>query len=282
MASNNNVSLRRPATLTDLPTEVRHQIYSYLFSCSTGSISLSCTPHDSRMFNWINDAGPPEAPFCTSLFRLNKAISNDALQFAYSANSFSLNGNLSRLQSLGVIALASIKRLTLFNNFWAISQEVLVQLRQLLDSRCTSLEVFTLETSAHFVVQSLPYLQDFLDEIPKESPRPKLVLDLYVLDRHFSFDAPEKDYRLSLLCLHKKSVHLGLVDPFPAAESVKQLPRRTKQITIVSDVGTGFIRALDEFLLEFPEHRFVKTQNPPSSLDVLRPGRSTRIWYIWE
>ncbi|RVX69471.1 hypothetical protein B0A52_06535 [Exophiala mesophila] len=234
------------------------------------------------MFNWINDAGPPEAPFCTSLFRLNKAISNDALQFAYSANSFSLNGNLSRLQSLGVIALASIKRLTLFNNFWAISQEVLVQLRQLLDSRCTSLEVFTLETSAHFVVQSLPYLQDFLDEIPKESPRPKLVLDLYVLDRHFSFDAPEKDYRLSLLCLHKKSVHLGLVDPFPAAESVKQLPRRTKQITIVSDVGTGFIRALDEFLLEFPEHRFVKTQNPPSSLDVLRPGRSTRIWYIWE
>lgn len=277
-----NVPLRQPATLTDLPTEVRHQIYTYLFCCSTGPISLSCRPHDPKASSWLGDDGPPEATFCTSLFRLNKAISIDALQFAYSANSFSLNGNLNRLRSLGSIALASIKRLTLFNNFWEISPEVLDQLRQLLESRCTGLEVFTLETSAHFVVRSIPYMKDFLDDISQGTPRPKLVLDLYVLDRHFSFDAPEKDYRLSLLSLHKRPVHLGLVDPRPAAESVKQLPKRAKQITIVSDVGTGFVRALDEFLLEFPEHRFVKTQSPPDSLDVLRPGRSTRIWYIWE
>ena len=272
----------------DLPPEVRRQIYSYLFcSSSTSSpISLSESPSQGFGSNWLSDESVPEPTptFTTSVFRLNKAISYDALHFAYSVNSFSLNGDLGPFSSLGTLALASIRHLTMFNNYWYISRSSGGQvLQQSLERKCTGLDLLTLECSSHLVQSSIPRLKAFLDSIPAGRSRPKLLLDLYVLDRHFSFDAPERDYQLSLGCLRKISQALTAgAEQRGASEAIMRLPRHPKQIDFVSDVGTGFVRALDDFLLQHPEHGFVKVLAPPQPSNGQRPGRLRRIWYVWE
>jgi len=280
-ADTESASQRQKLGILDLPPEVRHEIYKHLFCHKRLPISLGAElilPSHAPPF--MRDDELAEPTFYTEIFRLNKAISRDALQFAYGANTFRLVGDVTPFCSLGSTALASIKTLTIFNNSW-LSGTKSGAVWNTLCTRCTGLELLIVRPSSHLLLGAIPYLKDFVASIPGGQNPPRIQLSLNLLDRHFSFDFPDREYRRALQELNCKfgdEERKGL-NP---REAVMRMPKHVKQIDLVLDVSPDVVQALDEFLLSSPQHRLVKAKEPPECVDHQRVGRRTGCLYIWE
>ncbi|KIX10331.1 uncharacterized protein Z518_01413 [Rhinocladiella mackenziei CBS 650.93] len=272
---------QRRLGLLDLPPEVRHKIYRYLFCHKPLPITLGSGDRIPQINETWLDVDETEPTFYTEIFRVNKAISCDALQFAYSANSFRLFTDLHSFCRLGATALASIRTLAIFNNCWKPGGHISV-IWDTFNQRCPSLEYLIVQPSSHILLQAIPHLKDFFASIPQNEPRPRLVLDIHVWDRHFSFDIPDREHKKALEELHGTwgaAGWRGFADP---EEIVMRMPRHVKQIDFVLEMGPGAVQALNEFLHESPNVFFVETDEQLSYSGHQREGRRAHHCYYWE
>ncbi len=268
--------------LLDLPVEVRHVIYRHLFCHRPNPISLGPRYLEPTFEapEQPDDDASDEPTFHVGLFRVNKAISRDALQFAYSGNSFQLMPDLRTFCGLGTTALASIKTLTVFNNCCSSSGHSRL-VWKLLTEECTSLELLILQPSSHLFLRAIPYFKDFVTSISHDQIPPRLVVHLYIWDRHFSFDLPDRDYHRTLQDLSGR-LKDDLYDDFMSPkELVMSMPRHVKQIELVLDVSPGAVRALDAFLQQSPDLHLTKLSGPVP-YDGHRVGRQIRHCYVWD
>lgn len=275
--------------LYDLPVEVRHQIYKHLFCHKPSPVEFAAN-HQATLENWPTDAcsSAPKPPptFYTSIFRVNKTISRDALQFAYSANSFLITNamDMDRFCSLGAIALASMKSICMFSIAFE-STDYARETWRVLNQRCTNLEVLMIEPSSFLAFATIPYLKDFIDTCSEQSSHPEVLLDLYVLDRHFAFESPAHEYRQAMQVLGKQ---LG-----PNAKSWKgflrpqrvitHIPKHVKQIYLAADVSAQAVLAFEEVLDDEPTLRFERTTPDRFPSNAMpRIGRNMRWCYRWK
>ncbi|KAK5458071.1 hypothetical protein LTS15_004150 [Exophiala xenobiotica] len=273
---------RKSISLLDLPPEVRHQIYKHLFCNRAWPIPLGSGTLAPLQLQEKNDLLEPI--FHTALFRVSKAISTDALRFAYGANSFQLPADLTSFCQLGLTALASIRTLTVYNNCWLVGRESSTAW-EILNYKCSALELLVVQPSTHLLWQAIPRLKEYVasfDNAHDLSSRPKLVFDLYIFDRHFSFDLPEREYRRALQELKgvpgSNSTRQGFM---PVDQMVSLLPKHVKRIDFVLDVSAGGIRALEEVLQESSDLPLVKVKLP-SPDNSYRLGSRARLCYVWD
>jgi hypothetical protein len=227
-----------------------------------------------------DDETSDEPTFYVGLFLVNKTISRDALQFAYSANSFQLMPDLSAFCGLGDTALTSIKTLTVFNNC-CCSTGHSRRVWELLSEKCMSLELLILQPSSHLFLQAIAHFKDFVTSIPAGQKAPRLVLDLYIWDRHFSFDFPDRDYQRTLQHLSGRLEEDRYDEFMGPKELVMSMPRHVKQIELVLDVSPGAVRALDAFLQQTSGPKLTKL-NGPVPCNGHRVGRRLRHGYVWD
>lgn len=278
--------------LLDLPPEVRHQIYRHLFCHQPSPITLAREDALKQWAAFSPDAEPEvrEPTFHTAIFRVNKAISRDALRYAYSANRFQLLSDLDTFCNLGATALASIKTLSVFNRCWSGSPPARA-IWDTLSGSCPGLEFLIVRPASHVLFGAIPYLRDFIAAIPPDRARPTLVLELNVWERHFSFDFPDRDYRNAQNDLK----HGPPADECTGSSSspslsssytnIMRMPSHVKKISFVLDVSPAAMQALDDFLAESLDLHLVKLDKldeVPLIEDHHREGRRTRHYYAWE
>ncbi|KAK5065208.1 hypothetical protein LTR84_001045 [Exophiala bonariae] len=279
--------------LYDLPVEVRHQIYKHLFCHKPSPIEFAANSNaelelwpDVWPTDGYSSSPAPPPTFYTDIFRVNKALSRDALQFAYSANSFLIANSMGmeRFCRLGDIALASMKSICMYS----IAFEWTERARQVwwvLNQRCTNLEVLKIEPSSFLAFATIPYLKDFINTCAEQGSQPDVLLDLYVLDRHFAFETPANDYRQAMRVLGKQlgqgaKSWKGFVRP---QRVITHVPKHVKQVYLAADVSAQAMLAFEEMLEDEPVFRFVRTSPDrfPSG-GMPRIGRNTRWCYRWK
>ncbi|EXJ63021.1 hypothetical protein A1O7_03465 [Cladophialophora yegresii CBS 114405] len=272
------------AGLLGLPPEVRHEIYGQLFCHKPSPITLGVQDFFTRWASFQPSADEPqqEPTFYTAIFRVNKAISRDALQYAYSANSFRFDKDIATFSNLGTIALASIKTLRVYKNTW-LNSSYATTFWQTINHYCSSLELLIVEAASHVLLSAMPYLKDFMASIPARQAKPRLILDLTVLDRHFSFDFPDREYQSARQDLEGNMADSnGANSPRPQYTYVMRLPRHVKEIRFVLDMGPGAFRALKGALEEATDLFFVKSDDiPPVARDGIE-GRGIRHCFTWQ
>lgn len=273
-------SKRNRTGFLDLPPEVRHEIYRHLFFNRPCPISLGSEQLNACLGALHANDEATQPTFHTEIFRVNKAISHDALRFAYSANSFRLTADLGSFCGLGDAALASIRTLAVFNNCWHVGRHSNI-VWETLDQKCLGLELLIVQPTSHLLLQAIPYLKDFVASVPPGQSRPRLVLYLYVLDRHFSFDLPDQDYRRVLQQLKGEFGDGGRDGFMSPREMVMRMPKHVDQIDFVLDVSAGGVQALTEFLGDSSALHLVKMSEPPACSSY-RVGSRTRHCYIWD
>ena len=271
--------------LLDLPPEVRHDIYRHLFCHKPTPITLGLQdslPHWDHFYDSDSEE-PPDPIFYTALFRVNKAISHDALQFAYASNSFRFDNEIETFCRLGVTALNSIRTLRVYKNAW-LDSSYATAFWQTLNQSCGGLELLIIEAASHVLLGAIPRFKDFMASIPAGQSRPKLILDLTVLDRHFSFDIPEREYQSALEELHGSMKGPGRTLS-PAAlqyKSVMRLPRHVKEVRVVVDIGAGAFKALQEILGKSNNLGFVRSKDIASVACDGTEGRGERHCFTWQ
>jgi hypothetical protein len=215
---------------------------------------------------------------------VNKAISQDALQFAYASNSFRFDKDIETFCKLGTIALASIRSLRVYKNAW-LNSSYATAFWETLDQSCSSLELLIVEAASHVLLGAIPYLRDYMASIPTSQSRPRLILDVTVMDRHFSFDLPGRDYQSALQELRENMGELEEGERNPSAlqyKCVMRLPTHVKDIRLVVDIGPGAYGALSETLDDFTGLGFVRSEDIASVTDNGIEGRGKRHCYIWQ
>ncbi|OAL25999.1 hypothetical protein AYO20_10268 [Fonsecaea nubica] len=276
---------RKRLGLLDLPTEVRHQIYAYLFCHKPNPITLGFHDFYTKWATWpLSDEAretPHEPTFHTALFRVNKAISRDALQFAYGANSFRFDKDIQTFCHLGAIALASIKTLRVYRNAW-LNSSYATSFWRTLDRHCPGLELIVIEAASHILLAAIPYLKDFMASIPHGQAKPRLVLDLNVWDRHFSFDFPDGDYQTALQDLRRTMVESDWKESLDPYIYVMRMPRHVKEIRFALDLGPGAFRALEEVLSQSSDLCFVQADQATSNAAGHVAGRGIHRCLIWK
>ncbi|KIW26727.1 uncharacterized protein PV07_06538 [Cladophialophora immunda] len=277
---------RRPLGLLDLPAEVRHQIYAHLFCHKPSPITLGFHDFFTKWAaTWSPFEGEQEAPheptFHTALFRVNKAISRDALQFAYGANSFRSDKDIQTFCALGPVALASIKTLRVYRNAW-LNSSYATSFWRTLDQRCPGLELLVVEAASHILLAAIPYLNDFMASIPRGQRKPKLVLDLNVWDRHFSFDFPDRDYQSALQDLRRNMLESDWKEFLDPYIYVMRMPRHVQEIRFALDLGPGALRALEEVLRQSTDLCFVEADQASSSTGGHLAGRGKYRCLVWK
>ena len=274
---------RRQLGLLDLPPEVRHQIYQHLFCHKPSPITLGCQDFFAKWAAWslppIEE--PSEPTFHTAIFRVSKVVSRDALQYAYSANSFRFDKDIETFCKLGAIALASIKYLRIYKNAW-LKSSYATAFWKTLNQSCSSLELLVVEAASHVLLSAIPYLKDFVASIAQDQARPKLILDLNVWDRHFSFDFPDREYQSALEDLHQNVGDADRKAHLMPYTYVMRMPRHVKEIRFVLDIGPGAWRALSETMEEAADIRFVRDDEIPTIGGDLFEGRGKRHCFIWK
>ncbi|KIW10051.1 hypothetical protein PV08_11674 [Exophiala spinifera] len=263
----------------DLPTEVRHKVYKDLFCHRALPIPLGSGSLAPLQLQHKIDLDEPV--FHTALFRVNKDISTDAIRFAYSVNSFQLPSDLTSFCRLGSTALASIRSLTVYNNCWLAGRESQA-VWDIINHRCSSLELLVVQPSTHLLWQAIPQLKKYVAEFDwAKASRPRLVFHLYVFDRHFSFDLPEREYQRALQELKgAEGDHDGWYGFLKPGEMVSLLPRHVKQINCVLDVSAGGIHALDEVIRDSSDLPLIK-MTLPASTKTFRHGSRDQLCYVW-
>ncbi|KAI1626906.1 hypothetical protein EDD37DRAFT_237602 [Exophiala viscosa] len=271
---------KQPIKFDDLPPEIRHQIYTHLFCHKPSPIPLGPGILEPRFgLPGKDDARDEQPTFYTALFRVNRRISRDALRFAYSVNSFQLTADLSCFFRLSQTALASIKTLTVFNNCW-IEGRPSTKVWDILNQKCSSLETLAVQPSSHLLWQALPHLKEYAASLEQGRPRPRLVVDVYVWERHFSFDTAEHEYQRALQELNGATGAGGTRGFVSPVEMAMRLPRHVKQIDFVLDVNAGGVQALTEFLQISPDLPLVKVVEPLPCKNY-RVGSRIRHCYVW-
>ncbi|OCT54825.1 hypothetical protein CLCR_03069 [Cladophialophora carrionii] len=269
--------------LLDLPPEVRHEIYRPLFCHKPSPITLGVQDFFSRWASFSPADELQEPTFYTALFRVNKAISRDALQYAYSANSFRFDRDIETFCNLGPVALASIKTLRVYKNAW-LNSSYATSFWQTINQCCSSLELLVVEAASHVLLSAIPYLGHLTASIPARQAKPRLILDLTVLDRHFSFDFPDREYQSARQDLEENMRNKDSADypPRPQYTYVMRLPRHVKEIRFVLDMGPGAFRALEGTLKEATDLFFVESDDiPPVAGDGIE-GRGIRHCFVWQ
>ncbi|KIW71506.1 hypothetical protein PV04_03663, partial [Phialophora macrospora] len=280
-ASSCNHDKPRQLGLLDLPPEVRHEIYRQLFCHKPSPITLGIQDFFTRWASFSPFDESQEPTFYTALFRVNKAISRDALQYAYSSNSFRFDKDIETFSTLGPIALASIKTLRVYKNAWLNSSYATAFWRTINQS-CSGLECLTVEAASHVLLSAIPYLKDFMASIPARQAKPRLILDLAVFDRHFSFDFPDREYQSARQDLQENMGDRKGDSPPTHYTYVMRLPRHVKEIRFVLDTGPGAFLALDETLGEAADLFFVKSDDiAPVARDVFG-GRGKYHCFVWQ
>lgn len=266
---------RKTPNLLDLPVEIRHCIYSYLF--------LHCNPI------WIGtryiglrfgDAYDPV--FCTPFFRVSKKAHLDGISYAYGANQIVLKDTFEAFTSLSSAALASIENLTLIHSSWTQENAPEDKAWECLKRKCIGLKHMEVDLHSDLLLQSVRFLSDFFASLPSNYGRPSLLLDLYVWARHFDFDGGTKDYSRSLVLLkggHKKTPSTpNFVSP---RTRVLRLPSKAKAIVLTADMNEATVQALDAFLAEHDEIPLVKTSENLPTIGRRSIGRTERFCYTW-
>lgn len=275
--------VQKTVKFQELPPEIRHQVYTHLFCHKLSPIPLGpglLEPRFGTSGIWQHgDASDEQPTFHTAIFRVNKAISQDALRFAYSANAFQLTADLSSFLRLSPTALASIKELTVFNNCW-IEGSASTKIWDILNQKCSSLELLVVQPSSHLLWQALPHLKEYVASFPHARPKPRLVIDVYVWDRHFSFDPPEQEYQRALQELNGVTGSDGTHGFMSPREMAMRLPKHVRQIDFVLDVSAGGVRALTEFL-QTSSHLPLVEMTEPLPCKNYRIGSRIRHCYIW-
>ncbi|KIV85450.1 hypothetical protein PV11_01144 [Exophiala sideris] len=272
--------IQEPTKFEKLPPEIRHQIYTHLFCHKPAPIPLGPGILEPRFgLPGKDDARDKQPTFYTAIFRVNKSISRDALRFAYSANSFQLTADLSCFFGLSQTALASIKSLTVFNNCW-IEGRPSTKVWDILNQKCSSLETLAVQPSSHLLWQALPHLKEYVHSFPQGQPKPRLIIDVYVWDRHFSFDTAEHEYQRALQELNGGTGADGTQGFMRPGEIAIRLPKQVKQIDFVLDVNAGGVRALTEFLQSSSDLPLVKTTELLPCKNY-RVGSRIRHCYVW-
>ncbi|KAJ9611986.1 hypothetical protein H2200_003581 [Cladophialophora chaetospira] len=265
--------------LLDLPPEVRYQIYRQLFCHKPSPITLGFQDYFTKWASFSLSDEPQEPTFYTSLFRVNKAISRDTLEFAYSSNSFRFDKDIETFSKLSPIALASIKILRVYKNAW-LNGSYATLFWKTLNESCPRLELLVVEAPSHVLLRAIPYMKDFMASMPRGPSRPRLILDLTVLDRHFSFDFPDREYQSALQDLHEDVADGGERSTRQQYEYVMRLPRHVREIRFILDVGPGAFRALEETLKASTNLCFVEDDIAPLAGDCIE-GRGKRHCFAW-
>jgi hypothetical protein len=264
-----------------LPPEVRHQIYRYLFCHRPSPITLGFHDFFSKWASFSPFDESQEPTFYTALFRVSKAISHDTLEFAYSANSFRFDKDIETFCRLGATALASIKTLRVYKNAWLNSSYATAFWQTMSDS-CSGLELLTVEAASHVCLTALPYLKDFMASIDTRRAKPKVILDLTVLDRHFSFDFPDREYTSTLKELTENMQGRAERSSQPQYLYVMRLPKHVHEIRFVMDIGPGAYRALDEVLSQATHLCQVKLDPVSAKTTLGVHGRGKRMYFNWQ
>jgi hypothetical protein len=263
--------------LLDLPTEVRHSIYEYLFCDSPSPVWLihhypSWPSLEVESKDWI---------FQTQVFRLCKRIYEDAVRFAYGFNVFKLQDDFSTFGCLGMTALSSIRHLTIVQGAWRAETPHEDKAWQVVGKHCPSLEWLEVVLHADMLIPAIPYLRSFLDDAKRQGNSPSIGVDLHVWDRHFSFDVGHRDYGRAQKMIEGTHVDGPHNPKFISPEKrVMRLPSRTQEIVLTADVTAGTIRALDDYLeTTSPVSLKKSSRTVPRKGYRAAGGRSSRYWY---
>jgi hypothetical protein len=261
--------------LLDLPVEIRHGIYCHLylheFPVSVGTRYIG--------LRFGDDYDPV---FCTPFFRVSKRAHLDAISYAYGKNKLVLKDTFKAFTSLSSIALAAIEHLTVVHSSWTAEHESEGQAWNCLKANCSGLKDLEVELHSDLLLQTVRHLHELFTTIPPNGPRPSLILDIYVWERHFDFDGGNHDYSRSLQMLrggHKKSPSAPhFVDP---KIRIKRLPTNATSIVLSADLNAATVQALDDFLDDNDEIPLAKTTEPISKTSKRSIGRTSRFCYTW-
>lgn len=268
------MTLKTP-NLLDLPVEIRHGIYSYLF------LHQSPIQIGTRYIG-LKSSEAYDPVFYTPFFQVSKKAHLDAISYAYGANQFVLKDTFKAFTSLSSTALAAIENLTVVHSSWIAEHESEDQAWGCLKANCIGLRYLEVELHSDLLLQSMQYLNQFFASIPRNEHRPALVLNLYVWAKHFDFDGGTRDYSRSLQMLrggHRKSPNApNFVDP---RVRVLRLPSRAKNIVLSADLNAATVQAVDAFLDDNENLSLVKTREPIPKTGRRSVGRSDRFCYSW-
>ncbi len=267
--------------LLSLPTEVRHKIYNYLYCKISGPLWLASHYQLFQPLYSVTFPVPrPDPTFETQLFRCCKDLHEDAVSFAYAANKFELRGgDLTVFCGLSQTALSSIRTLIVLQGPWksAVQED---RTWALIQKCCSGLEHLEVVLQQDNLLASIPFLGSFQDDQTPREQKPLLALDVYVWDRHFSFDPLSRDLAWSEDVI-RRSVKKAGADSM-ARTRILGLPRQARHIVLTADVTAGAVQALDTYFASLHIKRFIKISKAPPQYGPRAGGRGTRFWYEWQ
>jgi hypothetical protein len=259
-----------------LPVEVRHKIYSYLFQTYSGPIWLVLHYQVFRpLYTTATTTQQSDPVFATSLFRCCRALHQDAITFAYRHNSFELRGDLSAFCGLGEKAWAAIRALSLTAGPRKLEQQEL-QALSVIQRHCTGIEDYEIILQQESMLALLPFLDNIPHAAGQTEHSPCVILDLYLWDRHFSFDPVYRDVAWSESVIEQ---NLADADDSRGKRRSLLLPGPATTIYLTADVTAGAIQAIDAYLPSRYGPRCTKEQKALPLHGHRAVGGRTRYWY---
>ncbi|RMZ86221.1 hypothetical protein DV737_g153, partial [Chaetothyriales sp. CBS 132003] len=260
--------------LLNLPVEVRHKIYRYLFCTDDGSVWL--VSH-YKLFQPLYSVTTPRADptFEAQLFRCCKALHRDTIAFAYQVNKFELRGDLSAFTGLNPFALSCIRSLSITQVGWKCGQQD-SKAWNLILSDCHNLDQFEIVVQQDTLLASVPFLLRFLNQATAQISR--LALDVSIWDPHFSFDRPYRD-----LARSESIIKQSAADPDGSSATqnqISRLPWQARAITLTADITAGAVQALDAYFASVATVSVTKKVGERPHFGHREvAGRSTRVVY---
>ena len=270
-----HLSSKTTPNLLELPVEIRHAVYSYLF-LHRSPVSIG-TKYIGLRFGEAYDP-----VFYTPFFRVSKRAHLDSISYAYGANQIVLKDTFAAFISLSSTALAAVEHLTVVHSTWTAEHESEGKAWDCLKAKCSGLKYLEVDLHSDLLLQSIRHLAQFFASIPSHENRPILILDLHVWARHFDFDGGTRDYSRSLQLLrggHRKTPSTpNFVDP---KTRVMRLPSKAKAIVLSADTNAATVQAIDAFLADSEEIALIKTTETISATGKRSIGRTDRFYYTW-
>ena len=256
--------------LLDLPTEVRHRIFEYLFCANPGQLWM--TSHYKTPSLGI--VTTPEPIFQTQVFRLCTKMYRDAIMFAYSANEIMIRDDFSAFWGLGAAALASIRHLTVMQVAWRAETKVEDRVWTIIQQYCINIARLQVALHDETLLPVIPYLK----LLPSSQ---KLYLDLSVWDRHFTFDPIMREHARAKRLIDEGHSTGEYTPQFcPPRQRVMRLPTNARELILSADLTEGSIRALDEYIASQDRPFLLKSPASATSHQFQSvPGRSHRYLY---
>lgn len=271
-----SMDLNHDNAFLNLPIEVRHKVYRHLFCKQAEPVWIVAHYRVFKPLHMVM-VSQPDPIFETPLFRCCKRFHDDAVPFAYGANSFELRGDLSSFCTLNRLALSSIRNLSVTQERWTDSSQE-EKTWQLIQQCCGSLEVLEIMINQDTLLSAIPILTVSRSISSSLLDLPKLALDLYVWDRHFQFDPFIRDLARSrdILQRSESREHLEHI----IRKRLLRLPDRLQMAVLVADVTEGAVSAIDNHLGSMISLYCSKSsRDPPRFGPRAAGGRSKRFWY---